>query len=73
MEKVGSIFSQAFDFLYSVIVSFFPDSLLALPEVNFLINVVMVIAILYIVYFMCFKLWFLLYKLIIGSFRGISR
>ena len=53
MEKVGSIFSQAFDFLYSVIVSFFPDSLLALPEVNFLINVVMVIAILYIVYFMC--------------------
>lgn len=73
MTEVGNVFSQAFQFLYDTIVSFFPDSLIALVEVRFLINVVMVCIILYIIYFLCFKLWFTFYKIIVSCFRGIRR
>ena len=64
------VFVEAFELVKQVLTLWMPDSFLALPEVNFIVNLVMFGFSLYATYFFIVKLWVIFGKMMKEIFRG---
>ena len=69
-EMNKEVFVEAFELVKQVLTLWMPDSFLALPEVNFIVNLVMFGFALYATYFFIVKLWVIFGKMMKGIFRG---